>query len=123
MCIICIKIFQKRLNIKVNVHLYFQIPLCGYGGTSNVILEDVRKVSDCYVIKLNGLLPGKLKKVSFRVRNTGSRAAYVRTLCFSDLKTRALMDLKTISVFPEKFVLKEKTQEVSAHNFTGVLLI
>ncbi|KYO35334.1 centrosomal protein of [Alligator mississippiensis] len=106
------KLEIKQLGIQSQPGFKFSIPLCGYGGTSNVILEDVRKVSDCYVIKLNGLLPGKLKKVSFRVRNTGSRAAYVRTLCFSDLKTRALMDLKTISVFPEKFVLKEKTQEV-----------
>ncbi|XP_019380490.1 PREDICTED: centrosomal protein of 192 kDa isoform X2 [Gavialis gangeticus] len=106
------KLEIKQLGIQSQPGFKFSIPLCGYGGTSNVILEDVRKVSDCYVIKLNGLLPGKLKKVSFRVRNTGSRAAYVRTLCFSDLKTRALMDLKMISVFPEKFVLKEKTQEV-----------
>uniref|UniRef100_A0A7M4EJL6 Centrosomal protein 192 n=1 Tax=Crocodylus porosus TaxID=8502 RepID=A0A7M4EJL6_CROPO len=106
------KLEIKQLGIQSQPGFKFSIPLCGYGGTSNVILEDVRKVSDCYVIKLNGLLPGKLKKVSFRIRNTGSRAAYVRTLCFSDLKTRALMDLKMISVFPEKFVLKEKTQEV-----------
>ncbi|EMP32037.1 hypothetical protein UY3_10824, partial [Chelonia mydas] len=88
------------------------IPLSGYGGTSNVILENVKKLSDSYMVTLNELLPDKLREVSFLIRNMGSRAAYVKALCFRDLQSKAVMDPKAMIVSPEKFVLKEGTQEV-----------
>ncbi|XP_066546802.1 centrosomal protein of 192 kDa isoform X2 [Amia ocellicauda] len=90
----------------------FTIPLSGYGGTSNIILEDVKKLSDRYVVTLNGVASGRVGKVCFAMRNTGSRAAFIKALPFADLQTRTLMDSAIISVSPSQFVLKERTQEV-----------
>ncbi|XP_064409611.1 centrosomal protein of 192 kDa isoform X3 [Latimeria chalumnae] len=90
----------------------FTIPLSGYGGTSNIILEDVKKLSDSYVVTLNDIVPCKVSSVSFCMRNTGSRAAYVKAVCFLDLQTKTFMDSKVINVSPEQFVLKERTQEI-----------
>ncbi|XP_076844541.1 centrosomal protein of 192 kDa [Brachyhypopomus gauderio] len=90
----------------------FTIPLTGYGGTSNVILEDVRKRSDGYVATLSGVQAGRVSKLCVCVRNTGSRAAFVRAVAYSDLEKRVVMQSTVISLSPSQFVLKERTQEV-----------
>lgn len=91
---------------------YLQIPLSGYGGTSNIILEDQRKQGDGYVATMKGIAVGRVSKVCLCVRNTGSRAAFIKALVFSDLQTRSLMEPSVISIAPSQFVLKERTQEV-----------
>ncbi|XP_065254396.1 centrosomal protein of 192 kDa [Emys orbicularis] len=106
------KLEIKQLGIQSQPGVKFTIPLSGYGGTSNVILENVKKLSDSYMVTLNELLPDKFREVTFRIRNMGSRAAYVKALCFRDLQSKAVMDPKVMIVSPEKFVLKEGTQEV-----------
>nr|XP_032647898.1 centrosomal protein of 192 kDa-like isoform X1 [Chelonoidis abingdonii] len=106
------KLEIKQLGIQSQPGVKFTIPLSGYGGTSNVILENVKKLSDSYMVTLNGLLPDKFREVTFRIRNMGFRAAYVKAVCFRDLQSKAVMDPKVIVVSPEKFVLKEGTQEV-----------
>ncbi|KAJ1190861.1 hypothetical protein NDU88_000180 [Pleurodeles waltl] len=90
----------------------FTIPLSGYGGTSNIILENVRKLSDSYVLLLNGISNGKMSRATFSLRNTGSRAAYVKTICFMNIQTKTIMDPKVMSVSPESFVLLERTQQI-----------
>jgi len=92
---------------------FSQIPLSGYGGTSSIILESVKKLSDSYMLTLDGLLPSRLKRVSFRIRNTGSRAAYVKALCFANLQTKTVVDPQVMTVSPEKFILREGAHEVS----------
>lgn len=87
--------------------------MSGYGGTSNLILEDVKKLSDSYLVTVNDLIPGKESKVIFSIRNTGSRAAFVKAVCFKDSQRKVLLDPKVLRIFPDKFVLKERTQEVS----------
>uniref|UniRef100_UPI001EAEBD00 centrosomal protein of 192 kDa-like n=1 Tax=Oncorhynchus gorbuscha TaxID=8017 RepID=UPI001EAEBD00 len=90
----------------------FTIPLSGYGGTSNIILEDHRKRSDGYVAMLMGVAAGQVSKLCVCVRNTGCRAAFIKALLYSDLHTRSVMDSSDISLSPSQFVLKERTQEV-----------
>lgn len=90
-----------------------QIPLSGYGGTSNVILEELRKRSEGYVATLGGVQAGRVSKLCVCVRNTGSRAAFVKAIPYSNLQNRAVMDSTIISLSPSQFVLKERTQEVS----------
>lgn len=90
----------------------FTIPLSGYGGTSNVILEELRKRSDGYVATLSGVQIGRVSKLCVCVRNTGSRAAFVKAVPYSDLQNRTVMDSTVISLSPSQFVLKERTQEV-----------
>ncbi|KAG7470070.1 hypothetical protein MATL_G00135730 [Megalops atlanticus] len=90
----------------------FTIPLSGYGGTSNIVLEDVRKVSDSYVVTVGGVAAGRVSKVCLSMRNTGSRAAFVKAAAYAELPTRTLMDPSVISMSPSQFVLKERTQEV-----------
>uniref|UniRef100_A0A8C2JQY5 Centrosomal protein 192 n=1 Tax=Cyprinus carpio TaxID=7962 RepID=A0A8C2JQY5_CYPCA len=90
----------------------FTIPLSGYGGTSNVILEELRKRSEGYVATLSGVQAGRVSKLCVCVRNTGSRAAFVKAVPYSSLQNRAVMDSTVISLSPSQFVLKERTQEV-----------
>ncbi|XP_075070503.1 centrosomal protein of 192 kDa [Mixophyes fleayi] len=90
----------------------FTIPLSGYGGTSNIILEGVKKLSDSYMVTVNGLSTDRMNKVSFSVRNTGSRAAYVKAVCFANFQKNLIMDPNSCCVTPEKFVLKEGSQEM-----------
>ncbi|XP_037661527.1 centrosomal protein of 192 kDa isoform X2 [Choloepus didactylus] len=105
------KLEIKQLGIRSQPGIKFTIPLSGYGGTSNLILEDVKKLSDSYMVMVNGLIPGKESRIVFSVRNTGSRAAFVKAVCFKDSQKRALLDPKVMRIFPDKFVLKERTQE------------
>ncbi|XP_056142929.1 centrosomal protein of 192 kDa [Lampris incognitus] len=90
----------------------FTIPLSGYGGTSNIILEDLRKRADGYVATLTGIAVGQVSKVCLCVRNTGSRAAFIKAEAYSDMQTRSIMDPSVISLSPSQFVLKARTQEV-----------
>uniref|UniRef100_UPI0037E7D549 centrosomal protein of 192 kDa n=1 Tax=Semicossyphus pulcher TaxID=241346 RepID=UPI0037E7D549 len=90
----------------------FTIPLTGYGGTSNIILEDQRKQADGYVATLTDIAVGRVSKVCLCVRNTGSRAAFIKAVAFSDVQTRSVMEPSVISLAPSQFVLKERTQEV-----------
>ncbi|XP_043922204.1 uncharacterized protein LOC122797744 [Protopterus annectens] len=89
----------------------FTIPLSGYGGTSNIILEGVKKLSDSYVATIS-IIPNRNSKVEFIVRNTGSRAAYVKIVCLTDLHSKALMDPKVLGVSPEQFILKENAHQM-----------
>ncbi|KAM4736666.1 centrosomal protein of 192 kDa isoform 2-T3 [Anableps anableps] len=90
----------------------FIIPLSGYGGTSNIILEDQRKHGDGYVATLHDIAVGCVSKVCLCVRNTGSRAAFIKAVAFSDVPSRSLMPASVMNLAPSQFVLKERTQEV-----------
>ncbi|XP_070822984.1 centrosomal protein of 192 kDa [Chaetodon trifascialis] len=90
----------------------FTIPLSGYGGTSNIILEDQRKQADGYVATMTDIAVSRISKVCLCVRNTGSRAAFIKAMAFSDVQTRSVMEPSVISLAPSQFVLKERTQEV-----------
>ncbi|XP_028630112.1 centrosomal protein of 192 kDa isoform X2 [Grammomys surdaster] len=105
------KLEIKQLGNRSQPGVKFMIPLSGYGGTSNLILENVKKLSDSYLVTMNGLIPGKESKVIFSIRNTGSRAAFVRAVCFKDSQRKVLLDPKVLRIFPDKFVLKERTKE------------
>lgn len=105
------KLEIKQLGSRSQPGIKFMIPLSGYGGTSNLILEDVKKLSDSYLVTVNDLIPGKESKVTFSVRNTGSRAAFVRAVGFKGSQRKVLLDPKVLRIFPDKFVLKERTQK------------
>ncbi|XP_072251046.1 centrosomal protein of 192 kDa [Leuresthes tenuis] len=90
----------------------FTIPLSGYGGTSNIILEDQRKRADGYVATLTNVAVGRVSKVCLCVRNTGSRVAFIKAVAFSDVPSRSVMEPSVMSLAPSQFVLKERTQEV-----------
>ncbi|XP_012427355.5 centrosomal protein of 192 kDa isoform X2 [Taeniopygia guttata] len=106
------KLEIKQLGVRSKPGIKFTIPLSGYGGTSNIILENVKKLSDSFMVTLEGSLSARLQKTSFHVRNTGSRAAYVKALCLENLQTKTVMDPQVMTVSPEKFVLREGTHEV-----------
>ncbi|XP_063253097.1 centrosomal protein of 192 kDa isoform X2 [Prinia subflava] len=104
------KLEIKQLGIRTNPGIKFTIPLSGYGGRSNIILENVKKLSNGFMVALEGC--AGLQKASFHVRNTGSRAAYVKALCLGNLQAKTVMDPRVMTLSPEKFVLREGTHEV-----------
>lgn len=65
------------------------------------------------MVTLEGSSSARLQKASFHVRNTGSRAAYVKALCLASLQTKTVMDPQAVTLSPEKFVLREGAHEVS----------
>lgn len=69
------------------------------------------------MVTVNDLIPGKERRIVFSVRNTGSRAAFVKAIGFKDSQKKVLLDPKVLRIFPDKFVLKEETQEVSIKVF------
>ncbi|XP_072462705.1 centrosomal protein of 192 kDa [Notamacropus eugenii] len=106
------KLEIKQLGIQSQPGIKFSIPLSGYGGASNLILEDVKKLSDSYMVTVNSPIPGKESRIVFSVRNTGSRAAYVKAVCFKDSQGKVLLDPQVMRILPDKFVLKERAQEM-----------
>ncbi|XP_047647424.1 centrosomal protein of 192 kDa [Phacochoerus africanus] len=105
------KLEIKQLGIRSQPGVKFTIPLSGYGGTSNLILDNVKKLSDSYMVTVNDLVPGKESRIVFSVRNTGSRAAFVKAVAFKDSQKKILLDSKVLKIVPDTFVLKERTQE------------
>lgn len=79
-----------------------------------MILKDVKKHHNSYIVGLTEPSPGKTSQTSFSIRNTGCRAAYVKVLCFKNFCKRIVMNADLMSIFPEKFVLKESAQQVNA---------
>lgn len=65
------------------------------------------------MVTMNDLVPGKESRIVFSVRNTGSRAAFVKAVGFKDSQKKILLDSKVLKIVPDTFVLKERTQEVS----------
>ncbi|XP_042539598.1 centrosomal protein of 192 kDa isoform X1 [Dipodomys spectabilis] len=105
------KLEIKQLGNRSQPGIKFMIPLSGYGGTSNLILEGVKKLSDSYMVTVNDLIPGKESKIVFSVRNTGSRAAFVKAVGFKDSQKKILLDPKVLRIIPDNFILKERTRE------------
>uniref|UniRef100_H0X9H8 Centrosomal protein 192 n=1 Tax=Otolemur garnettii TaxID=30611 RepID=H0X9H8_OTOGA len=105
------KLEIKQLGNQSQPGIKFTIPLSGYGGTSNLILEGVKKLSDSYMVTVDDLIPGKENRIVFSVRNTGSRAAFVKAVVFKNPQKKVLLDPEVLRIFPDKFVLKERTQE------------
>ncbi|XP_072902818.1 centrosomal protein of 192 kDa isoform X3 [Hemitrygon akajei] len=105
-----LEIKQSRIR-STQPGVKFTIPLSGYGGTSNIILEDVKKISGSYVLNLNDMVPDKVSKISFNMRNTGSRAAYVKAVCFKDSLIKNIMNTQVIQISPAQFVLRERTRQ------------
>ncbi|KAM3928231.1 centrosomal protein of 192 kDa isoform 1-T1 [Leptodactylus fuscus] len=117
------KLEIKQSGIKLSQPgIKFTIPLSGYGGTSNVILEGVKKLSDSYMITLGGVRPDRVSRGNVIVRNTGSRAAYVKAVCFANVQKGLLLESSSCSVTPEKFVLKENTHEMVTICYNGAEL-
>uniref|UniRef100_A0A8C6XSG9 Centrosomal protein 192 n=1 Tax=Naja naja TaxID=35670 RepID=A0A8C6XSG9_NAJNA len=101
------KLEMKQLGVLPQLGVKFTIPLYGYGGRSNVRLEDVKKHANKYILGLPDLAPGKTSHTSFSVQNTGCRAAYVTALCFKNIYEKNIMDPNTMRILPEKFILKK----------------
>ncbi|XP_044282345.1 centrosomal protein of 192 kDa isoform X2 [Varanus komodoensis] len=105
------KLEMKQLGLLSQLGIKFTIPLYGYGGKSNVILEDVKKQSNGYVVELCEPSSGKSSQASFSVHNTGYRAAFVKVLCYKNFCEKITMDPNVLRIFPDKFVLKESSQQ------------
>lgn len=70
------------------------------------------------MVTVNDLIPGKESRIVFSVHNTGSRAAFVKAVGFKDSQKKVLLDPEVLRIFPDKFVLKGKTQQVSIKVYT-----
>ncbi|CAH1277142.1 CEP192 [Branchiostoma lanceolatum] len=104
---------QAKLVIKPpKGNTKFTIPLSGYGGTCNLTVEGLRAVSDMYIANLGEVSVGKKSTIDIPVRNTGSRAAFVKAMCFGDLSARTQLPANRVRIEPSEFVLRERTTKV-----------
>ncbi|CAN0165393.1 unnamed protein product [Lampetra planeri] len=89
----------------------FTIPLSGYGGCSHVLLEGARRMSDSYAAVLRDVADGRVSSTRVRLRNAGTRAAFVRAVCFGDMQAREVADGSVFTISPGHFVLKERAEQ------------
>ena len=87
----------------------YAIPLSGYGGISSLVLEGVEKnhPTTPYWTSVGPLsTTSRHIVIKTTVRNTGTRTAYVKALCFKDLGCRQHASEGVISVQPSEFCLR-----------------
>ncbi|XP_021379779.1 uncharacterized protein LOC110467151 [Mizuhopecten yessoensis] len=84
----------------------YSIPLSGYGGIGNVIIEGA-KVSekDHYWLDMGEMSVGQRIAKRVTLRNIGSRPAYIRSLFVSDLRCKQALVPGRVLVEPNEFVL------------------
>ncbi|XP_041455677.1 uncharacterized protein LOC121408319 [Lytechinus variegatus] len=86
----------------------YLVPLSGYGGVSNLVLEDANLRGDTYLHDFGPLTPGQHTVLTFKVRNTGLRAAFVKALCFKDSRAKLKLPSSHLNVEPSEFVISPK---------------
>ncbi|XP_072169079.1 uncharacterized protein [Diadema setosum] len=102
----CVK---GTLDIKpINSDSKYTLPLSGYGGVSNLSLEDVKLRGDTYSQDIGALTPGQHTVHTIKVRNVGLRAAFVKVMCFSDPQTKGKLTSSHLNVEPNEFVILPK---------------
>ena len=77
-------VFRNALDIYDTLHSKkFRIPLCGYGGTSAVEIVNARRsTSEGLWVDLGPVVTHKDSTVKISLYNSGTRAAFVKALCF-----------------------------------------
>ncbi|XP_060078039.1 uncharacterized protein LOC132557559 [Ylistrum balloti] len=96
-----------KLVLKYSMSTFkYSIPLSGYGGTSNVIVEGA-KVSekDHYWLEMGEMTVGQRIAKRVTLRNIGNRAAFVRSVCCTDLRCKQALVPGRVLVEPNEFVL------------------
>ncbi|XP_068724654.1 centrosomal protein of 192 kDa-like isoform X2 [Montipora capricornis] len=88
-----------------------KIPLYGCGGTSQLVLVDIRQLSEGYVTNIGEVSLGKRNSVKVVVRNSGTRAAFVKAVCYSDIHLLQQYPPTHLSVHPNSFILSERTSK------------
>ncbi|XP_022796822.1 uncharacterized protein LOC111335223 isoform X4 [Stylophora pistillata] len=88
-----------------------KIPLYGCGGTSQLVLVDIRQLSEGYVTNIGEVSLGKKNSVKVVVRNSGTRAAFVKAMCYSDIHTLQRYPSSHLKIHPDSFVLSERTSK------------
>ncbi|XP_074619097.1 uncharacterized protein LOC141877946 isoform X2 [Acropora palmata] len=94
-----------------------KIPLYGCGGTSHLVLVDIRQLSEGYVINLGEVSLGKKNSLKVVVRNSGSRAAFVKAVCYSDIHSLQQYPSTHLKVSPNSFILSERTSKTVLVDF------
>jgi len=89
-----------------------KIPLYGCGGTSQLVLVDIRQLSEGYVTNVGEVSLGKKNSIKVVVRNSGTRAAFVKAVCYSDIHSLQQYPSSHLKVYPDNFVLSERTSKV-----------
>ena len=61
----------------------FVIPLCGYGGKSQLDISGAKNLHNQFWIDMDEVYLGKKNIMNLMLRNSGSRAAFVSIKCFA----------------------------------------
>ncbi|XP_071823533.1 uncharacterized protein [Apostichopus japonicus] len=89
----------------------YTVPLSGYGGVSSLSVDDLQAVGETSVLAIGNVNVGQRKVFALKVSNNGDRAAFVKVLCFSDLKAKVKLPKTHLSVEPHEFVIPAKSVE------------
>ncbi|KAJ8300921.1 hypothetical protein KUTeg_022440 [Tegillarca granosa] len=97
----------QKLRIKPqNSTFKYNVPLFGYGGTSNVVIEDshVYDSDGKRYIDVGTITAGKTITIQLTLRNTGDRTAYIKSLVYTDNSCTKLL-VNRCYVKPDEFLL------------------
>ncbi|RDD44115.1 Centrosomal protein of 192 kDa [Trichoplax sp. H2] len=114
-----IKFFRSELLITcMESNTDYQIPLQGYGGTSQIGLLGVRELADGYFAKLDELSANRLSVVRFTITNTGDRAAFVKLIGYDDEQKTRISGLDRLVIIPDEFVIADNAEKNIVVRFT-----
>nr|XP_006825249.1 PREDICTED: centrosomal protein of 192 kDa-like [Saccoglossus kowalevskii] len=87
----------------------FTVPLYGYGGISNLIIEDLETMGSTFMSNMGSLSLGKHSITQITIQNTGPRAAFVKAIPFEDMAAKIKLSPGVLVVEPSEFIVKEKS--------------
>ncbi|CAH1780124.1 unnamed protein product, partial [Owenia fusiformis] len=112
---------KSKLRIKVISDVKptaYSLPLMGYGGVCNILLEDTNSAGfHNNAVNLGNLIIGNEHVARVKVRNIGARAGYVKALCFTETACRIRLPFTKASVEPSEFILQPDESKVCLVSF------
>lgn len=114
------KVFVNALDIYDQMHSKkFKIPLCGYGGTSNVELVNVPKSSGGHLLDLGQVSTGSRSVSKISLHNSGHGTAFVKVLCYPVGESSSPLPPSQVAVSPTEFILPPQAAKELLVIFTG----
>ncbi|XP_070574369.1 centrosomal protein of 192 kDa-like isoform X2 [Ptychodera flava] len=93
-----------------NGGMKYVIPLTGYGGISNLVIQDLDTMGSTFVSNLGPIAAGEHKVIQVIVQNTGPRAAFVKAIAFEDLGAKTKLSKSVLIIEPSEFVVPAKNK-------------
>ena len=126
------KLFRAKLEIKTPIDnlqaTKYTIPLIGYGGTSQIAIENISKAAidskslsshsdyrpECYLTNVEGT------STEIALTNNGCRSAFVKLIAYEDGDFKQVVT--SVIFYPSRFILKSQQSKVVMVKFNSTIV-